>query len=170
MNLIDNLVYRAITKPYLKIFVLPYDGEYEKQIGPHTIYTYPRLSVKEWASHELMPNYAFLTATDNNIAIPEHICLDCAVIHNRNFQYEIGLKISQIYQIPLFVVEHEKPASRWEIKQTEVAGIRVYSSRELADSWKEESPIIIEYPGENLSSQWSKLFRERGCYFENLTN
>jgi hypothetical protein len=59
MNLIDNLVHRAILKPNLNIFVLPYDGEYEKQIGSHTIYTNPRLSVKEWANYEPMPNYVF---------------------------------------------------------------------------------------------------------------
>ena len=176
MNLVDNLVYRATNKPHLNIFTLPYDGIYEKLFEQHNVYTHPVLSIKKWENPKRQPNQVFFKLKNNKIMLEEHVCLDCVIVHNRTSQLEIGNIIATIYQTPLFLVEHEKPPTKWLKKQL-VEQIKdeshitvVYNTEELANIWQEEKSLIIDYEmqtAESLKMLWTQLFLEKGCYFEN---
>lgn len=176
MNLVDNLVYRATRKSCLNIFTLPYDGIYEKLFEHHNVYTNPILSVKKWVDIPRHHNQTFFKLKNNKIVLEEHICLDCVIVHDRKTQLGIGNIIATIYQTPLFLVEHEKPPTKWLKKELaeqikdEPHIIVVYNTEELANIWNEENAHTINYEEntpETLIEKWTELFLEKGCYFEN---
>jgi hypothetical protein len=166
MNIVKNIVHRATKKPYLNILVLPYDGEYEKILVenlPHYLYTHPTLSIKEWKNPTDSSKIIYIKADKHNVSISENICLDCIITHNRTTQYEIAEKISSLYQIPIILVEHEKPPTKWirEQLKNRCSNI-VYSNEEVAKSWGEFT-TIIEYPTNDMidfTNKWNELINK----------
>ena len=176
MNILKNIIPRATKKNQFTLLVLPYDGIYEQLFPQHVVWTNPQLSIKPWANPpKPTPNLTYFKADNHNVSIPEYLCFDAIIVHDITRQYEIGQKISSMYQCPLFVVIHDSPKTKWEKHNIKnVSGKKVYCSQELAMSWEQYNGIVINYPTTRqiiFEDNWNTLFNNGEIQSHaNLTN
>lgn len=156
MNIVQNVIYKSHRKEKLNILYFIIGGHELTLAAAHNLFivdNQPKIDEFCGKYKKEAAPLTFFPVRDNKLDIYRYIPFDLIIVNNR-INFHLARSISPFYQIPVIIVENEKPdLQNWQKKQISLecsSAIIISFDESIFKHWNENGVLLKE-------QDWQKL-------------